>query len=176
MRVMQEQANLQAADDVRLERRELDLWPLVQSMLVDLQPLAGASGTRLVNQVPRDLVANADVMLLTQILQNLIANAVEYSPRGEVLIKARVLDASGTVECAVCDDGAGIPAERLDKIFDKLETDPNKKTGLGLGLAIVKQYVEAHGGTVTVESQLGQGAVFRFTLPLTPTPRATADC
>jgi signal transduction histidine kinase len=61
---------------------------------------------------------------------------------------------------------AGIPAERLGKVFEKLETDPERKDGIGLGLAIVKQFVEAHGGQVTVDSKLGQGSIFRFTLPL----------
>ena len=69
------------------------------------------------------------------------------------------------MECLVSDNGAGIPAERLDRVFDKLETDPAKESGLGLGLAIVKTFVEAHEGTVTVESQEGVGSTFRFTLP-----------
>ena len=71
---------------------------------------------------------------------------------------------AGEVGAVVQDDGAGIPPEMLTKIFDKLETDPSKD-GTGLGLTIVKQIVEAHGGMVTVESTLGAGAVFRFTLP-----------
>ncbi len=65
----------------------------------------------------------------------------------------------------VADNGAGIPAEMIDKIFDKGETDPQSSTGLGLGLTIVKTFAEAHGGTVAVESEEGMGATFRFTLP-----------
>jgi signal transduction histidine kinase len=53
----------------------------------------------------------------------------------------------------------------IGKVFDKLETDPQKKGGIGLGLAIVKQIIEAHGGEITVESELGVGSTFRFTLP-----------
>lgn len=63
------------------------------------------------------------------------------------------------------DSGTGIPADRLEKVFDKLETDPDKKSGLGLGLAIVKQFVEAHGGQVMVDSEPGLGSTFRFTIP-----------
>jgi signal transduction histidine kinase len=68
------------------------------------------------------------------------------------------------VECSVSDNGAGIPAEGLEKVFDKGESDPEKE-GSGLGLVIVKTFVESHGGTVTVQSTEGVGSTFRFTLP-----------
>jgi two-component system phosphate regulon sensor histidine kinase PhoR len=64
----------------------------------------------------------------------------------------------------VADNGAGIPRERLEKVFEALETDP-ERDGLGLGLAIVKTFVEAHDGKVEVESVEGEGSMFRFTLP-----------
>jgi two-component system phosphate regulon sensor histidine kinase PhoR len=70
----------------------------------------------------------------------------------------------------VSDNGAGIPRERLEKVFDKSETDPAKEGGWGLGLAVVKTFVEAHDGSVSVESQEGLGSTFRFTLP----PRQSA--
>jgi signal transduction histidine kinase len=73
----------------------------------------------------------------------------------------------GLVECWVTDNGAGIPSERLEKVFEALETDP-ERDGLGLGLAIVKTFVEAHDGEVQVESVEGEGCTFRFTLPRTP--------
>ena len=69
------------------------------------------------------------------------------------------------VECQVSDNGRGIPEERLEKVFDELETDSQSEGGLGLGLAIVKTFVEAHGGKVTAESKQGAGSTFRFTLP-----------
>ena len=62
-------------------------------------------------------------------------------------------------------DTQPFPADRLEKVFDKMETDPDKKSGMGLGLAIVKQFVEAHGGQVSVESELSRGSTFRFTIP-----------
>jgi signal transduction histidine kinase len=102
------------------------------------------------------------------VLQNLIANAITYTPHGEVFIAARPLGGDGAVECSVSDNGAGIPAERLGKIFDKLETDGQREDGLGLGLAIVKTFVEAHGGQVTVESKEGVGSTFRLRLPAVP--------
>jgi two-component system phosphate regulon sensor histidine kinase PhoR len=115
--------------------------------------------------VPDDLVVYADASLLRRVFQNLIANAIKYTPRGEVVLGARELGAAGAVECWVSDNGSGIPEALLEKIFDKGETDPASAGGTGLGLAIVKTFTEAHGGQVTVESKEGVGSTFRFSLP-----------
>ncbi len=164
-KVMHEQVNLVSSAGRKLELREVDLWPLVQNLLHDLRPLSDASQTRVLNLVPKDFTVQADAALLTHVFQNLVSNALRYAPHGEVLLSARV--AQGRVECSVEDDGEGIPPERLERVFDKLETDPDpEKSGTGLGLAIVKQTVEAHGGEVTVESRPDHGTIFRFTLPL----------
>ena len=148
-----------------MERREFDLWPFVEALIHDLHPVAGTSSTALVNRVPDALVVYADASLLRRVFQNLIANAIKYTPRGEIIIGARELGAEGAVECWVSDNGAGIPQEFLEKVFDKGETDPENEGGMGLGLAIVKTFTEAHGGTVTVESKEGVGSTFRFSLP-----------
>lgn len=161
-KVLKESAHIQTEGGIALDRQSIDLWALVESLTHDLQPVAGSSSTRLVNGVPEEFAAYADASLLTRVFQNLIANAIKYTPRGEVTIGAQLVD--GRVECWVADNGEGIPAERIDKIFDKLETDPGKVGGIGLGLAIVKSFVEVHGGTVTVESAVGVGSTFRFTL------------
>ncbi|MGB7837484.1 MAG: HAMP domain-containing sensor histidine kinase, partial [Terrimicrobiaceae bacterium] len=150
---------------VKLERREFDLWPLVQAVVHDLNPVAGTSSTRLLNEVPEDLTVFADASLLRRVFQNLLANAITYTPRGKVVIGAREKDPEGAVECWVSDNGSGIPDDLLDKIFDKLESDPQKPEGTGLGLAIVKTFVEAHGGAVSVETKESVGSIFRFTLP-----------
>ncbi|MEO7387481.1 MAG: HAMP domain-containing sensor histidine kinase, partial [Gammaproteobacteria bacterium] len=131
----------------------------------DLQPVAGTNTTRLINNVPDDFVVYADASLVRRVLQNLIANAIAYAPSGEVVIGARQTGAEGAVECFVRDNGGGISPERCSTVFDKHETDPDKDGGLGLGLAIVKTFVEAHHGVATVESELGAGSTFRFTLP-----------
>lgn len=164
-KVLEENANLQTEIGVKLELREFDLWPLVEALIHDLHPVAGTSSVLLRNQVPDDLVVYADAGLLKRIFQNLIANAVKYTPRGEVVIGARELKAGGDIECWVSDNGSGIPAELLESVFEKGETDPAIEGGMGLGLAIVKTFTEAHSGIVEVESQPGQGATFRFTLP-----------
>ena len=164
-KVLLENSNLETEVGVKLERRTFDLWPLVEALIHDLHPVAGSSTTRLTNDVPEDFVAYADASLVRRVFQNLIANAINYTPRGEVIIGARQTGAGGEVECFVRDNGGGIPPERCRTVFDKHETDPEKEGGLGLGLAIVKTFVEAHNGTVTVESELDVGSTFRFTLP-----------
>ena len=163
-KVLEENTNLQTEIGIKLERREFDLWPLVESLIHDLHPVAGTDSTKLFNKVPDDLVVYADAGLLRRLFQNLIANAIRYTPRGEVIIGARELYAEGAVECWVNDNGAGIPAKDLEKVFDKGETDPDSEGGTGLGLAIVKTFTEAHGGKVTVESTEGVGSTFRFSL------------
>ncbi|MDB5390706.1 MAG: sasA [Planctomycetaceae bacterium] len=164
-KVIEENSNLQTEIGIKLERRAIDLWSLVEGLIHDLHPVAGTNSTRLLNHVPDDLVVYADANLLRRIFQNLIANAIKYTPRGQVTIEARESTDSSSVECLVSDTGKGIPADRIEKVFDKHETDGHAEGGLGLGLAIVKTFVEAHNGTVTVESQVGIGSTFRFTLP-----------
>jgi two-component system phosphate regulon sensor histidine kinase PhoR len=164
-KVIQEEKNLNLDEALQVECREFDLWPVVHDLIRSLTPLAEAAGTELRNRVSIRLVVFADAGLLTQVFQNLISNAIDYTPKGEIVIEAKEMDAEGGVECSVRDNGAGIAEDFIGKVFDKLETDPLKKGGIGLGLAIVKQIVEAHGGEITVESELGVGSIFRFTLP-----------
>ena len=162
--VLKENTQLLTEMGVHVERRTFDLWPVVETLLQDMEPAASKGGTRLVNRVPDDLDVRADAALIRRIFQNLIANAIRYAPGGEVAVGARH-GSDGVVQCWVTDNGAGIPADRIEKVFDVLETDP-EHDGTGLGLAIVKTFVEAHGGNVTVQSVEGQGSTFLFTLPL----------
>ena len=165
-RVIEENANLQTEVGVRLERRDFDLWPFVELLVHDLHPVAGTASTELVNDVPEELVVYADAALLRRVLQNLIANAIRYTPRGTIVIGARSLeDPADGVECWVRDNGTGIPQEIREKIFERGETDTSEAGRAGLGLVIVKTFVEAHGGTVSVESGRGGGTTFRLTLP-----------
>ncbi len=163
-KVLEENSNLLSEIDIKLERRTFDLWPLIEALLHDFHP-GGGTSTRLINEVPHELVVYADAGLLRRVFENLIANATKYTPSGEVTISARETGAEGAIECRVSDNGMGIPEKRLGNVFDKFETDPEKGGGLGLGLAIVKTFIEAHGGKVSVESKQGLGSTFRFTLP-----------
>jgi two-component system, OmpR family, phosphate regulon sensor histidine kinase PhoR len=167
----QEQYNIATStlDEVRADRRCFGLSPLVEGLIHDLSPLAENAPVQIVNVVPEDLVVFADALLMTQVLQNLLSNAIKYTEAGHIVVGAEKKP-DGTVRCWVSDTGRGIPAERLGKIFEKLESDPDWKGGLGLGLAIVKQIVAAHGGQVFVDSEPGRGSTFSFTItqPLIP--------
>jgi two-component system phosphate regulon sensor histidine kinase PhoR len=165
VKVIQEENNLNANPNERARRRDIELKPLVDTLMKDLDPMAVSSNAELFNQVPEDIIAFADPNLLTLVFQNLISNAISYTPHGNIIVSARHDPEANSVECWVSDNGAGIPKERTDKIFEKLETDPERDTGMGLGLAIVKQFVEAHGGSVSVDSVIGVGSTFRFNLP-----------
>ncbi|OAI42570.1 histidine kinase [Verrucomicrobia bacterium SCGC AG-212-E04] len=164
-KVLEENTSLETEVGMKLIRREFDLWSLVEALIHDLHPVAGTASTTLRNQVPDGLFVYADASLLRRLFQNLIANAIKYTPRGEIVIGAKELEAEGVVECWVSDNGAGISEEFLEKVFEKGETDPDGAGGTGLGLAIVKTVAEAHGGKVTAESKEGVGSTFRFSLP-----------
>ena len=165
-RVLQDEANLQLTDSPKLEKREFDLWSLVESTIRDLHPIATDSQTTLINNVPSDMTIFADARLLGQVFQNLLSNGMKFTPNGKIIVGARQRDADGIAQCWVQDTGAGIESERLDKIFEKLETDHQpEKRGVGLGLAIVKQIVELHSGTIAVESRVGEGSTFTFEIP-----------
>lgn len=161
----QEQFNIVAgaAQEVKLARRDFELWLLVEGLIRDLRPLAEPAPVQLVNAIPEDLVVNADPLLLTQVFQNLLSNAIKYTKSGHITIGAD--KSPGGITCFVTDTGDGIPPERIGRIFEKLETDPERPGGLGLGLAIVKQIIEAHGGTISVQSDIGRGTTFTLSLP-----------
>src|SRR4029078_746582 len=144
-KVIEDNSNLATETGGKLERRSFDLWPLVQNLIQDLHPIAGTESVRLINQVHDELVGCADASLVRRIFQNLIANAIKYTPRGEIIIEARELGEEDVGECWVSDKGVGGPQEHIEKAFDKGETDPECAGGTGLGLAIVKTFTEAHG-------------------------------
>ncbi len=164
-KVIEENDSMKTESGVKLERRNVDLWPLVESMVYDLNPVAGTGSTRLLNDVPEELVVYADANLLRRMMQNLIANAITHTPQGEVVIGAAPTADGAGIECWVSDNGMGISKDRMDLIFEKFETETKEQGGLGLGLAIFKTFVEAHEGSFDVSSEPGKGSRFSFILP-----------
>jgi len=113
-------------------------------------------------------MGRGDERRLTQVLLNLVGNAVKFTDKGGVEIAASA--ANGRFTTAVSDTGPGIAEADQARIFEEFQqvdnTDTRKKGGTGLGLAIARRIMEMHGGTLTVESALGQGATFRMILPI----------
>jgi two-component system, OmpR family, phosphate regulon sensor histidine kinase PhoR len=163
--VLNENVEDPGAGGDRIVRRRIDLWPLVEGVIRSFDLVADTGGTQLRNEVPNGLMVYADAGMLSRIFQNLISNAIKYTPRGIVTLGADAEAHDGKVVCWVKDNGPGIPPELAEKIFDKYEKDPERGDGIGLGLAIVKEFVEAHGGSIRVESEMGVGSTFRATLP-----------
>ena len=121
-----------------------------------------------------ELLGEWDARRLERVLTNLVSNAIKYSPEGgEVTIRiAAEVDAEGSrAVLTVADQGLGIPAADLAKVFERFHRASNivgRIGGTGIGLASVRQIVTAHGGAACVSSQEGQGATFVVRLPLTP--------
>ena len=162
-------SRLQSGQDT-LNAQHLELRPAAQRALDDLLARAAEKGVTLENLVPAGLHARADAERLQQILGNLVENAIKYGrAAGRVTLAARALDAA-RVELSVRDDGPGIPPEACERVFERFyrvdKARSREQGGTGLGLAIVKHLVQAHGGTVRVESEPGKGATFSFTLPV----------
>ena len=116
-------------------------------------------------------VVDADRGRVVQILANLLSNAIKYSPSGSpIYINATTdVDLDSLVRVSIRDEGPGIATGDADKVFEKFYRADNSTTrstaGTGLGLAITKALVELHGGTIWVESEIGKGSTFIFTLP-----------
>jgi NtrC-family two-component system sensor histidine kinase KinB len=125
-------------------------------------------GITLVNGVPEDLPEiPVDLFRIRHVFSNLISNSLRFTqPGGMVMIRAN--RENGFIRFSVEDTGEGIAQEHLPRLFDQFYRVPgqDKKSGVGLGLAIVKEIVGAHGGTVGVKSEIGEGSVFEFTLPI----------
>jgi len=153
---------------MKLDLQPVQLHGLVDKVVNDLKPRAASKNAELVNEVPA-LTASGDPNRLDHVLANLVDNAIKYGrPQGRIVVGGK--GAADKVEIFVQDDGPGIPPESLDRVFERFyrvdKARSREQGGTGLGLAIVKHIVQAHGGTVRVESELGKGSTFYFTLPL----------
>ena len=153
---------------VTLELKPVALPSLVEKVFGDLRARAKPRDIQLVNRAP-DLAVRADIGRLEQVFGNLIDNAIKYGRPGEtVTVGARAMDGA-QIEIFVQDDGPGIPAEALDRLFERFfrvdKARSREQGGTGLGLSIVKHIVQNHGGRVWASSQPGKGATFFFTLP-----------
>ena len=154
---------------VALNLQPVDLREQVQQVAGELESRAAERGVRLNNEVPEGLQVSADADRLQQVLFNLADNAIKYGRQGgQVRLGGRRLD-GGQIEGWVADDGPGIPAEAIDRVFERFyrvdRARSREQGGTGLGLSIVKHIIQSHGGEVRADSAPGKGASFFYTLP-----------
>ena len=152
----------------------LPLRPLVDRVLEDLRGQQRSRKVTLENQVDAGAVVRGDADRLQQVLFNLVDNAIKYGrPDGRVEVGSRRVN-DAWIEAWVRDNGPGIPPDALNRVYERFYRADKARSrdqgGTGLGLAIVKHIVQSHGGDVRTESELGQGTVFRFTLPASSHP------
>jgi signal transduction histidine kinase len=157
------------AGQLVLDLSDYSVQDIAQTVRSTLEPLAADKKLAFKVEVAPELPpARGDGRRLTQVLINLVGNAIKFTDAGEVVIKVAATD--GSFHLSVRDTGPGISAAEQAKLFQEFQQADNaitrKKGGTGLGLAISKRIVEMHGGTIWVESQVGQGSTFAFTLPI----------
>jgi signal transduction histidine kinase len=157
------------AGQLVLELADYCVQDIAQTVRSTLEPLAADKRLAFTLELAPDLPpGHGDGRRLTQVLINLVGNAIKFTDAGEVAIKAEANN--GSFYVSVRDTGPGISAADQAKLFQEFQQADNaitrKKGGTGLGLAISKRIIEMHGGKIWVESQPGQGSMFAFTLPV----------
>ena len=156
------------AGKLELELSEVDVPNVLRGAVSMHSERASRGGIELaLSTEPDEIVVMADARRVRQVVFNLLSNAVKFTPaQGRVEISAHVKD--GHVEVAVADTGHGIPPDELETIFQEFEQTAEGKVteGTGLGLPLSRKLVELHGGRLWVESDVGRGSTFRFTLPV----------
>jgi two-component system sensor histidine kinase BaeS len=172
VRLLNDLLDLARSDAGRLSIRPepTEVTPLIDDVVRTMRAQTEAGNQSLTEHVPPGLpLIDVEPDRIRQILVNLLTNAHEYSPEGaSIRVAARAVGAE--VEISVSDDGPGIPAEQLERIFDRFTRGDAGLTqrvgGTGLGLAISKSLVELHGGSIAAESTVGQGSTFHVRLPV----------
>jgi signal transduction histidine kinase len=158
-----------------IQREPVDLGALVRRVTAEFQPALERHELHCI-VVGEPLVIDGDELRLEQVLQNLLQNAVKYSPEGGPL-EVRAEPCGVQVCVAVADQGLGIPPDAIPHLFDRFYRAGNTRrqqlAGLGIGLFVVREIVTLHGGTIEVASREGQGSVFTVHLPLAADVLAT---
>ena len=170
---------------IELQLKPVGIREIAEVILTLNQPLIRNKDLQLINAIPSDLPpAQADENRLQQILYNLIGNSIKFTDKGSVKISAEVVSIQSSsatnngqltadkkqLAITVTDTGIGIPEDKLDRIFESFEqadgSTAREYGGTGLGLAVTKKLVELHGGKIQVDSTIGVGSRFTFTLPV----------
>ncbi len=154
---------------MELEFQEVDLADLIHSVMATASALVRDKDIELHQEIAADLPkVEADTARVRQVLVHLLANAAKFTERGTITVRAWPAD--GQVMVSVSDTGSGIPPEDHERIFQRFDqgslADGRRRNGAGLGLALCKEFVEMHGGSIQVESEVGKGSTFTFSLPV----------
>jgi signal transduction histidine kinase len=165
-----QELSLAEAGELKLVYQPEDITNLVRQAVTPWQPQLTAGEISLSLELPDDLpLVNIDWQRVNEVLHNILENAVAHTHKGGT-IKVAASQKGKWVEVRVSDTGEGIPAEDLPHIFERFyRVDKSRARatgGSGLGLTIAKRLIEAHGGAITVQSKLGEGSRFSFTLPI----------
>ena len=165
-----QELSLVEAGEIRLFRQAADIDDLVKQIVAGVQVQAAAKGVSVSIDISENLPpVNIDSHRISQVLHNLLVNAVAHTTEGDS-ISVTVGQQGNWVEVSVTDTGEGIPADDLPNIFERFyRVDKSRARatgGTGLGLTIAKRLVEAHGGRIEVQSELGKGSRFAFTIPI----------
>jgi two-component system CheB/CheR fusion protein len=149
-----------------MRREEFDIAPLIDEILVTYEAEISKKQIVFKKDIPQDIGSLwADREMLTQVIINLLTNAIKYTP-AQRDINVSISGTKTEMRFEISDTGPGIPREYLDKIFDKFERiNTEKQEGTGLGLPIAKDIVGLHKGRIWIESEIGKGSKFIFTLP-----------
>jgi len=155
-------------DQLQLERAPLDLCALARQVVAESEPLLSQHTIACLTP-ERAVMVNGDEMRLEQVLDNLVQNAIKYSPGGG-RVEVRIEQQNDNAWLWVSDEGMGIPHAAIPQLFNRFYRAPNveplQMVGLGIGLYVVNEIVQLHGGTMTVESTEGVGSTFKVCLPL----------
>jgi signal transduction histidine kinase len=168
--------SLAEAGELHLEVQPVEAGNLVQSVVERVRGAAQEKGVRLASEIGEGVPPVAgDAQRLSQVLFNLLSNAVRHTPEGgQITVSAQQVESS-LVRIAVQDNGEGIPADELAHVFERFYRTENALSrdtgGSGLGLAIAHSLVEAHGGRIWAESVEGEGSTFAFVLPIFVEPQ-----
>lgn len=161
------------AGRLELDNRPFDLGRLLQEVSALMAPMAERRGLLFepVAPFPTPVMVVGDAMRLRQILMNLLGNAIKFTERGKVAVAVQLQPGQGGISLSVSDTGPGISAEQQTRLFQRFEQADGNRTasrygGSGLGLAICQELAMAMGGSIRVESRLGEGARFVLELPL----------
>ncbi len=157
------------AGQLNLSLNEYSMGEVVQTVFTSVEALAAEKKLELKVKVPQDLsIARGDEQRIAQVLLNLLGNAIKFTDEGEVRVEVTASDETFLV--SVADTGPGLSEADQKRIFEEFQqtdgSSTREKGGSGLGLSIAKKIVEMHGGRIGVESNVGKGSTFRFTLPV----------